>query len=125
MYKSQMMAENYLLMLKWVINNSQWLRPNKEYDRLRSLNSLKKFISTFSEQGSKIIIGSDFNCNANIQNDKSFKILCKLFKEQDLIDVWHYKNPNYVGFTWCDAQNCPKSRIDYIFVKKKWLYRLC
>ena len=27
------------------------------------------------------------------------------------------KNPNNAGFTWCDAQNYPKSRIDYIFVK--------
>ena len=28
--------------------------PNKENDRLRLLNSLKKFISTISEQGSKL-----------------------------------------------------------------------
>ena len=78
-------------------------------------------MSTFSEQGSKIIIGGDFNCNANKQNDKSLKKLCKLFKELDLIDVWHYKNPNDAGFTQCDAQNCPKSRIDYIFVKSDCL----
>ena len=73
------------------------------------------------DQGSKIIhvIGGDFNCNANKQNDNHFKKLWKLFEKLDLIDinVWHNKNPNNAGFTWCDAQNCPKSRIDYISVK--------
>lgn len=31
--------------------------------------------------------------------------------------MWLNKNPTKNGYTWCDAENSPKSRIDYIFVR--------
>ena len=64
--------------------------PNKESDILRFLNSLKKFISTFSEQGCKIMV----TLIVTLMNKTiiHLKKLCKVFKELHLIDVWHYKN---------------------------------
>lgn len=32
-----------------------------------------------------------------------------------LIDIWDKINPEKEGNTWCDSNNNPKSRIDYIF----------
>lgn len=39
----------------------------------------------------------------------------------ELIDVWQGKNGNTNGYTWCDATNTPKSRIDFIFASENLL----
>ena len=34
-----------------------------------------------------------------------------------MYDVWKYEHPSiYNGHTWCDANDEPKSRIDYVFI---------
>ena len=90
---------------------------NKESERITFFNSLHTFFSSHTPQDSKLIIGGDFNCNLNKENDKSCKKLSKLTNKLDLVDVWLKKNPTKNGYTWCDAENSPKSRIDYIFVR--------
>lgn len=62
--------------------------PNKESDRITFFNSLNTFISSHTPQDSKLIIGGDFNCNLNKENDKSCKKLSKLTNKLDLVDVW-------------------------------------
>lgn len=62
--------------------------PNKESDRIAFFNSLNTFISSHTPQDSKLIIGGDFNCNLNKENDKSCKKLSKLTNKLDLVDVW-------------------------------------
>ena len=58
----------------------------------------------------------DFNCNFEKKNDKSNKRLFETINNLNFVDLWHHKHPKKNGFTWCDANNCPKSRIDYIFI---------
>lgn len=45
------------------------------------------------------------------------KRLGKLLNKLYLVDVWLNKNPAKYGYTWCDAENSPKSKIDYNFVR--------
>lgn len=54
--------------------------------------------------------------------DKSVRYL------KDLIQMicWKKLNPEMTGFTWCDAKNDPKSRIDYnyVFINTSFHYEL-
>lgn len=51
---------------------------SKETDRSAFFHSLNMLISLRSQQDSKIIMGGDFNCNINKENDKYYKKLSKL-----------------------------------------------
>ena len=42
----------------------------------------------------------------------------------ELIDVWQGENGNINGYTWWDATNTPKSRIDFIFANEHLLAKL-
>ena len=48
-----------------------------------------------------------------VNNDKSSRILQELLDYLDVKDLWRQVNPDKEGFTWCDGDNIPKSRIDY------------
>ena len=37
-------------------------------------------------------------------------------------DVWSDLHPFLCGFTWCNANNIPASRMDYIFISKEFVY---
>lgn len=41
-----------------------------------------------------------------------------------LNDLWKEKYVNSNGYTWCDANNIPKSRIDYIFISTSLLIKI-
>ena len=64
----------------------------------------------------------DFNCYLKRGNDKSAVKLCNISKNLSLLDVWNEKHGNLSGFTWCDANNVPKSRIDYVFLSENFIY---
>ena len=65
------------------------------------------------------IIG-DFNCQLDRREVKSVKFLHNLLKHFDLYHVWEH--PSTMGYTWCDANDEPKSRIDYVFINKTFHY---
>ena len=41
-----------------------------------------------------------------------------------MLDVWRNMNTE-PGFTWCDGEDVPKSRIDYIFISREFAYIPC
>ena len=53
---------------------------------------------------------------------KSAVKLNAVCKNTDLIDVWSEKHGTMTGYTWCDGENVPKSRIDYMFLSKDFIY---
>ena len=63
-----------------------------------------------------ILICGDFNCQLNDEKDKSVHILKKMIDKLRLTDLWKKTCSNLNGLTWCDAENNPKSRIDYILI---------
>lgn len=34
------------------------------------------------------------------------------------LDLWEEKNEHSDGFTWCDANNTPRSRIDIVYLRE-------
>lgn len=95
--------------------------PNTEKARIEFFNRLRSFTSTHTILGSKVFLCGDFNCSFEKKNDKSQKRLSEILHKLDLVDIWKHKYPDKNGFTWCDADNCPKNRIDYIFVSNEIL----
>ena len=49
-----------------------------------------------------------------VSNDKSTKRLGDIFRQQEIKDLRKEKHSKLEGNTWCDANNIPKNRIDYI-----------
>lgn len=39
-----------------------------------------------------------------------------------MYDIWHTEYPDLDGYTWCNADNVPSSRIDYTFVSRNFIY---
>ena len=98
--------------------------PNTENARIDFFKRLKTWISQHAANDSNIIFVGDFNCAMSckdrylqtVNNDKSSRILQELLDYLDVKDLWRQVNPDKEGFTWCDGDNIPKSRIDYVFV---------
>ena len=63
----------------------------------------------------------DFNSVYSAKN-KCSKIINDLKFKFRLIDIWDKINPEKEGNTWCDSNNKPKSRIDYIFTSENLCY---
>ena len=42
----------------------------------------------------------------------------------DLTDVWIDKHPQLNGYTWCNANDIPTSRIDYMFLSNEFMYKM-
>ena len=47
-----------------------------------------------------------------------------IMKNYDLKDKWLDMHSDLHGYTWCDANNVPKSRIDYVFVSTDFIYNV-
>ena len=88
--------------------------PNNEQHRVDFFKRMQTFINQFSLNTENIIMCGDFNCYLKRGNDKSAVKLCNISKNLSLLEVWNEKHENLSGFTWCDANNVPKSRIDYV-----------
>jgi exonuclease III len=95
--------------------------PNIESCRLDFFKGLKRFILNNSNNLSDIILGGDFNCHIESERDKSSKYLQEFLRQIGLKDIWREKHDKHDGFTWCDANNVPKSRIDFIFTNTQKL----
>lgn len=39
-----------------------------------------------------------------------------------MYDIWQTNYPDLDGYTWCNADNVPSSRIDYTFVNRNFIY---
>ena len=108
--------------------------PNSENARIDFFKRLKTWISQYSSNDTNIILLGDFNCalssqdrysqTNNVNVDRSSRVLHELIEFIDVSDVWRLCNPNKSGFTWCDGENIPKSRIDYVFISNNFDMKL-
>ena len=71
-----------------------------------------------------ILLCGDFNCLKDRLHDKSYSKLLDTLRYLDLSDIWLEKHPQLNGFTWCNANDIPTSRIDYAFLSNDILYQL-
>lgn len=60
-----------------------------------------------------IILCGDFNFQLNDKCDESLHVLKHIINKFKLTDFWKSEYPELNGLTWCDAENNPKSLIDY------------
>lgn len=90
--------------------------------------SLKKNYNTLSKHrmNENNILCGDFNCKMHNIADKSVRYLKDLKEHFNLDDtcMWEKLNQEMTGFTWCDAKNDPKSRIDQVFINTSFHYKL-
>ena len=63
-----------------------------------------------------IILCGDFNYQLDRREVKNVKSLHNLLRHFDLYDVWKYEHQSTMVYTWCYANDQPKSRIDYVFI---------
>lgn len=92
--------------------------PNNESHRIQFFKRMKTFINNNSNNISNTILCGDFNCKLNSTTDKSSKLLKEIIKQMKCSDLWEEKNKHSDGFTWCDANNTPRSRIDFVFMSE-------
>ena len=103
--------------------------PNKQKDRKLFFSRCEKWIRNTSKTGSNIILGGDTNCCLNDNdrtpvthlNDKSRKTFRKLVEVLDLKDCWDEDQED--RYTWSNSDSSIKSRIDYLFVNKDFVYQ--
>ena len=96
--------------------------PNNEQYRLDFFNRMQSFINQYSLNIENVIVFGDFNCSLSETGDKSVVKLNGIARNLNFTDLWKEKHENLSGFTWCDAANIPKSRIDYIFLSENFVY---
>ena len=85
---------------------------------------LKTFISQNTTNDSAVLLCGDMNCCQNRVHDKSFSKLKDITTFLDLKDVWLETHPLLNGYTWCNANDLPTSRIDYVFLSNDSMYKL-
>ena len=93
--------------------------PNDIQKRCRFFKKLKTFISKHSLNENMVMCG-DFNCQLNNAADKSVRYLQDVIRYSNMDDMWTKHYPGRLGYTWCDARNDPKSRIDYVFINNSF-----
>ena len=100
--------------------------PNKVLDRKSFFTNLKSWIRRKASTTENLIVFGDFNCklDENQDFDTSKHQLFLLIRQLGLSDIWTKMNENKSGFTWCNAQNVPYSRIDYAFISKNFSYSI-
>ena len=64
------------------------------------------------------------NCILYKERDKSAKVLQNITTRMNMSDTWHDLHEQLFGFTWCDGNDIPKSRIDYVFLTENFIYNL-
>ena len=101
--------------------------PNAENARNDFFKRLITWVSQHAMNLEGLIVCGDFNCQLDSkQNDKSTKTLEKLLKLYSLNDCWISSGKTKInGLSWCDGENIPKSRIDYVFINKSIFLPLC
>ena len=93
--------------------------PNHEKPRVDFLKRLLTWVNQNATNHDNLIVCGDFNCQLDKSNDKSSSILKKFINMFNLTDSWTSSAKSQdQGFTWCDANNRPQSRIDYVFISK-------
>lgn len=97
--------------------------PNDINKRIDFFKRVYTFI-TKNCLNENIIVCGDFNCRFNDKQDKSKNYLINLLKQLDLVDVWDREHPDLKGDTWCNAQDIPFSRIDYIFMSNNFCFQV-
>ena len=90
--------------------------PNDNGERVQFFKKLKTFISQNTMNENAILLCGDFNCCKDRLHDKSYSKLLDTLRYLDLSDIWLEKHPRLNGFTWCNANDIPTSRIDYAFL---------
>ena len=93
--------------------------PNVVNERILFLQRMENFIETNAISKRNLLIGGDFNCVDSMTDkstgslDKSSKFLNDLKNKMCLIDMWRFKNPETIEYTYIDpSSNCRNSRID-------------
>ena len=94
--------------------------PNNEDARIEFFKRLKTFICQHSVNVNNVTLCGDFNCKLDCKNDKSARKLHDILHMLDLKDIWRTIHNDLSGYTWCDGNNVPFSRIDYVFVSKQF-----
>ena len=96
--------------------------PNTGSKRSEFFKNLQCFITKHCLNDNILICG-DFNCQLNDEKDKSVHILKKMIDKLRLTDLRKKNYSNLNGLTWCDAENNPKSRIDYILINENFCHK--
>ena len=101
--------------------------PYKDNNRIELFKGIRKFIlnNSISNNFSNIILCGDFNCHMDsVKTDKSSKILEDICRQLELKDLWKEKHSKLQGNIWCDTNNIPKSRIDFIFLSESTVSKI-
>lgn len=116
--------EGRMLLLNIEINGTEYTlcnvyAPTILTDRIEFFGKLKQFIQIHAISRNNLLIGGDFNCVDNVADrnsgnlDKSSQALTKLKKDVNLIDIWRFKNPFRIEYTFINpSHNGHDSRID-------------
>ena len=100
--------------------------PNNATERTDFFKRVSTWTNQYTCNKENMILAGDFNCllDSDSNGDKSIHTLKNVIKGLDLLDVWRNLNVE-PGFTWCDGEDVPKSRIDYIFISREFTYIPC
>ena len=99
--------------------------PNNEADRISFFKRLQSFINQNSMNLENVLMCGDLNCILNKERDKSAKVLQNITTIMNMSDTWHDLHEQLSGFTWCDGNDIPKSRIiDCVFLTENFIYNL-
>ena len=113
-----------LLNLKFdnnIFTNLSIYAPNTELNRIEFFKNVCNYITRYSVNVDSLIVCGDFNCSFERYDESTDKLKC-ILRKLNLVDVWSEKHKDLQGFTWCDASNTPKSRIDFVFISKDFVY---
>ena len=119
-----------LLKVSFVVDNTKYscvnvYAPNVLHEKLSFFKELVRYLD-----GENIIVAGDFNSIIDAYLDKGFNMksfckqssdtLQKLIDDNDLLDIWRYRNQFKREFTRQQIvqDNIKQSRIDYIFISK-------
>ena len=97
--------------------------PNTINERCSFFKKLNIFFQKQSiTEDDSIIMCGDFNCKLDNLKDQSNSKLKKVLSSFDLYDTWHSNHPQLNGYTWCNSEDIPSSRIDYIFINRNFTF---
>ena len=98
--------------------------PNVDSDRILFFKKLKTFISQNTTNDSTVLLCGDINCFQNRVHDKSVSKFKEITTFLDLKHVWLETHSFLNGYTWCNVNFLPTSRIDYVFFSNDYMYKL-
>ncbi len=107
---------HYILVNLYATNNKQQNNIFFGNIELKLMQIKNKF------PDAKIIWGGNFNCVHNDLLDRwppKEDSMCEIKNvclRLGLIDIWRYKNPNQISYTWSNKDQSKQSRIDYFLI---------